>query len=100
MDPDQAQCFDGPDLNPICLALIVFLKEFFEKIDFEKKSADAKKKNEQFPSGQRVKLTRVRVDLLRGGSWISGHGVHMYKGVGVRFAYFISNFIKYPMKMK
>ena len=25
---------------------------------------------------------QVRVDLLRGGSRISGQGVHMYKGVG------------------
>ena len=31
----------------------------------------------------------------RGGSRISGKGVHMYKGVWVRFADF-----KYPMKMK
>ena len=27
-------------------------------------------------------------------------GVHMYKGVGVRFADFISFFLQYPMKMK
>ena len=31
---------------------------------------------------------------------ISGKGVHMYKGVGVRFADFYLIFLKYPMKMK
>ena len=35
----------------------------------------------------------------RGGSGISGKGVHIYKGVGVHFAAFIS-LLKYPMKMK
>ena len=30
---------------------------------------------------------------LRGGSGISGKGVHMYEGVGVRFADFISVFL-------
>ena len=30
--------------------------------------------------------------LVRGGSRISGKGVHMYKGVGVRLADFISFF--------
>ena len=34
------------------------------------------------------------------GSRIYGKGVHMYEGVGVRFAGFIYFFIiKYPMKM-
>ena len=36
----------------------------------------------------------------RGGSRISRKGVHMFKGVGVRFADFILIFLKYPMKMK
>ena len=36
---------------------------------------------------------------IRGGSSISGKGVHMYKGV--RFALLIlSHFLKYPTKMK
>ena len=35
-------------------ALMVFLKEFLEKVDFEKKSAD-KKKHSKFTSRQRVK---------------------------------------------
>ena len=30
---------------------------------------------------------------LRGGSWFSGKGVHMYEGVGVPFADFISFFL-------
>ena len=30
----------------------------------------------------------------------SGKGVHIYEGVGIRFADFISCFLKYPMKMK
>ena len=32
--------------------------------------------------------------LIRGGSGISGKGVHIYKGVGVRLADFISFFLK------
>ena len=37
----------------------------------------------------------------RGGSMISGKGVHMYKSVGVCFAYInFFFFVKYPMKMK
>ena len=32
----------------------------------------------------------------RGGSKISDKGVHMYKGVGVRFADFISVFLNIP----
>ena len=32
----------------------------------------------------------------RGGSRISGKRVQMYKGVGVRFAYFISFFLNIP----
>ena len=34
---------------------MVFLKEFFEKIDFEK-NQQMKKKHEKFPRGKRVKL--------------------------------------------
>ena len=37
----------------------------------------------------------INCSNIRGGSRISVKGVHMYKGVGVRFAYFI-----YPMKKK
>ena len=34
--------------------------------------------------------------ILRGGYRISGKGVHMYKGVGVRFADFTSFFLNIP----
>ena len=34
-EPDQAQQYVGPDLDLNCLTLMVFLKEFFEKVDFE-----------------------------------------------------------------
>ena len=33
---------------------------------------------------------KAQVRLSRGGSRMSGKGVHMYKGVGVRFVDFIS----------
>ena len=35
LDPDQARQNVGPDLDPNCLTLMVFLKEFIEKDDFE-----------------------------------------------------------------
>ena len=36
--------------------------------------------------------------MHRGGSRSSGKGVHMFKGVGVRFADFISFLLKIPWK--
>ena len=36
LDPDQAQQNVGPDLDPKIDTLMMFLKEFFEKVDFEK----------------------------------------------------------------
>ena len=36
----------------------------------------------------------ITVEHLRGGLRISGMGVHVYKGVGVRFADFISFFLE------
>ena len=42
LDSDQARQNVGPDLDPNCLTLMVFLKEFFEKDDFEKKTDDKK----------------------------------------------------------
>ena len=36
LDPDQDRKDVGPDLDPNCLTLIVLLKEFFKKVDFEK----------------------------------------------------------------
>ena len=43
LEPDQTRRNVRPDLDPDCETLIVFLKDFFEKVDFEKKSADDKK---------------------------------------------------------
>ena len=40
----------GPELDPICLTLIVYLKEFCEKILFLKKSADDKKSMTNYPT--------------------------------------------------
>ena len=37
--------------------------------------------------------------ICRGGSRVSGKGVHMYKGMGSAFL-ILSHFLKYPMKMK
>ena len=44
-----------PDLDPNCLTLtlMVLLKEFFKKVDFEKKKT-GDKKNAKLPSMQRV----------------------------------------------
>ena len=48
LDPDQAQRFVGPAMDLNCLTLIVFLKEYFEKL------ADDKNNREKLPSMQRV----------------------------------------------
>ena len=56
LDPDQDQQNVGPDLDPSCLTLIVFLKEFFEKVNFEKVSR-RQQKPEKLPSMQRVNLS-------------------------------------------
>ena len=40
----------------------------------------------------------LRQVTFRGGSRISGMGVHMYNGVGVHFAYFISFVLNIPWK--
>ena len=49
LDQGQARQNVGPDLDPNCLTLIVFLKEFFKKVDFEKKQQQTKKKWRKFP---------------------------------------------------
>ena len=52
---------------------MVFLKEFFEKVDFEKKSAD-NKKNEEFSRGQRSRVndTEIRIYARKFCSVLSG----------------------------
>ena len=42
-DPNQVRHFVGPDLDPNCMALMLFLKEFFEKVGFEKNQQILKK---------------------------------------------------------
>ena len=55
LDPDQARHNVRPDLDPNYLTLMVFLKEFFEKVDNEK-NQQTTKKHEKLPRMQRVKL--------------------------------------------
>ena len=43
LDPDKDQQNVGPDLNSNCLTLIVFLKDFPERGNLDKKSADDNK---------------------------------------------------------
>ena len=43
LNPDQTRQNVRPDLDPNCLTLRVFLKEFFEIVDFEKNEQTAKK---------------------------------------------------------
>ena len=52
LDPDQARQNIGPDLDLNCLTMMVFLKEFFEKVYFEKIS----KNHEKLPCRQRVDM--------------------------------------------
>ena len=51
LEPDQAKQQFGPDLDPNCLTLRVYLREFLEKVDFEK-NQQMKKEHEKFPRGQ------------------------------------------------
>ena len=55
LDPDQAIQNVPSDLDPCCLTLIVFLKEFFEYIDFENKMQTTKK-HAKSPGRQRMKM--------------------------------------------
>ena len=54
LDPDLARQNVRPDLDSNCLTLMVLLKEFFEKVDFEK-NQQTSKKHEKLPRMQRVK---------------------------------------------
>ena len=52
LGPDQTRQNLGPDLDPNCLTPIkAFLKEIFEKVDFEKKQ-QVTKKQEKFLRGR------------------------------------------------
>ena len=48
LDSDLARQNFGPDLDPNCLTLMVFLKDIFENVDFEKNQHMAKK-HAKFP---------------------------------------------------
>ena len=51
LDPDQARRYVGPDLDPNLFdTLMVFLKEFFEKVDFEKYLQTTKKNMKNYPA--------------------------------------------------
>ena len=54
VDPDQARQNVGPDLDSNCLTLMVFRKEFFEKDDFEKNSADHKNSMQNYTVGKEL----------------------------------------------
>ena len=49
---------------------------------------------------KRILDTCILAMGVRGESRISWKGLRKYKGMGVRFADFISFVLKYPMKMK
>ena len=53
LDPDQAGHEVGTDLATNCLTLIIFLKEFYKKVDFEK-NQQMTKKHEKLPRRQMI----------------------------------------------
>ena len=57
LDPDQDRQDVGPDLDPNSLThtLIVFLKDFFEKVNLKKKIIRRQQKGRKLPIMQRVK---------------------------------------------
>ena len=71
----------GPDLDPNCLTLMVFLKYFFEKVEFEKNNKQTADEYATFPSMQRVKSMIITIkymqclDLLRGFKCIKSTGL-------------------------
>ena len=47
LEPDRARQNVGPDLDPNCLTLMEFLKDFFEKGDLKKNPQTTKKKTKK-----------------------------------------------------
>ena len=47
LDPDQARQSVGPDPDPNCLTLMVFLKECFKKVNFEEEKTRRLQKSVQ-----------------------------------------------------
>ena len=58
LDPDQARQNVRPDLSPNCLTLMVFLKEYFEKVDFEKNQQKTIEMHTILTKRQQTYLTR------------------------------------------
>ena len=56
LDPNQDRQNVGPDLDPNYLTFIVFLKEFFEKVEFGKKSADHNKSMKNYPACKELNI--------------------------------------------
>ena len=56
LDTDQARQNVRPDLDPKSFKLIIFVREFFEKVDFEKKNQQTTKKGKFFPGSKELKL--------------------------------------------
>ena len=63
IDSDKAPQIVRPDLDPIGLTLMVFLKEFFEKVDFEKISR-RQKSLKNFPEGKRLSYEGFPVSTI------------------------------------
>ena len=53
-----------PDLDPNCLPLIVFLKEYFEKVDFEKNQQITKKHAKTNQHAMRLVVKGLILDIL------------------------------------
>ena len=60
--PDKT--YVRPELDPNCLTLMVFLKEYFKKVNFEKKSDDKKKCNITLEEGKELKSYNIGIELL------------------------------------
>ena len=59
LEPDQALQVVGPGLELNCVTLMVFLKEFSEKVDFEKNQRDDIKSMKTYPACKEFKKKRA-----------------------------------------
>ena len=62
---DQAGRIDGPDLGRNYLPVMVFLKDFSEKINFQKKSADNKKKQAKLPPACKKFMSEIDLNIAK-----------------------------------
>ena len=58
LDPDQDKQNVDPDLDPNCLCRTLFLKKF-EKVNFEKKSADDKENMKNYPACKELNISQI-----------------------------------------